>query len=177
MNRQVVIKAEQVARMIVKGIPLSRIAVEMGMSYDGLRRITMQPEYLKIEAAVRNQVTSKMDARLAKRADMEEEVDDCVPEALQILLDGVRQKRDMRAALELLDRDPNRQFAKGPGARPLNPNPSIVPGLSSDILSAAVKHADATARQVTNSREAAQPSAEITDTLKAASAAKESYDA
>jgi len=33
MNRQVEIKAEQIARMIVKGIPATRVAVEMGMSY------------------------------------------------------------------------------------------------------------------------------------------------
>lgn len=142
--------------MVVKGIPLSRIAVEMGMSYDGLRRITMQPEYQKIEEAVRRQVTAKMDARLARRADMEDEVDDAVPEALQILLDGVRRKRDMRAALELLDRDPSRQFTKGGSAKPLNPNPSSIPGLSTDMLSAVVKHADTAAEQVNNAKPTAQ---------------------
>jgi len=62
----------------------------MGMSYEGLIRITRCQEYLQIEERVRNAVVGKMDARLAKRAQMETEVEDAVPEALQVLLDNVR---------------------------------------------------------------------------------------
>jgi hypothetical protein len=43
-----------------------------------------------------------MDARLAKRAEMGTEVEDAVPEALQVLLDNMRKKRALRAALEVL---------------------------------------------------------------------------
>jgi len=43
----------------------------MGMSYEGLIRITRCQEYLQIEERVRNAVVDKMDARLAKRAQME----------------------------------------------------------------------------------------------------------
>jgi len=53
-----------------------------------------------------------MDARLAKRAEMADEVEDTIPEAMKVLLEGVVVRRDLRAALELLDRDPSRQFAK-----------------------------------------------------------------
>jgi hypothetical protein len=117
MHRQVEIKAEQIARMIVKGMPGTKIAIEMGMSYDGLQRILKQPEYLEIEQRIRTGVTAKMDARLDKRAEMSDEVEDAVPEAMSVLLDAVRKKRDLKAALELLDRDPGRQFAKArPGA-------------------------------------------------------------
>ena len=62
----------------------------MGMSYEGLIRITRCQEYLQIEERLRNAVVGKMDARLAKRAQMETEVEDAVPEALQVLLDNVR---------------------------------------------------------------------------------------
>lgn len=172
MNRQVIIKAEQIARMVVKGIPLSRIAVEMGMSYLGLRRITMQPEYLKIEEAIRNEVTSKMDARLAKRAEMEDDVDDAIPEALSILLDGVRKKRDMRAALELLDRDPSKQFAKNNTHQRIG-QPSGIPNLSSDLLKAAAKHADATATQVAQAPPQTQPQTQTNNIPPP----KEAYDA
>lgn len=141
MNRQVYIKAEQIARMVVKGWPLTRIAIEMGMSYDGLYRITKQPEYLKIEEEVRLDVTGMMDARLAKRAAMEKDMDDAVPEAFQVLLDGVRKKRDLKAALEVLDRDPRRQFAKASRNAPTEPDKPL---LASEALASAVKDADVT---------------------------------
>jgi hypothetical protein len=103
--------------MIVKGFSKSKIAVQMGMSYAGLVRITLDPEYLKIEQAVRNQVLGKMDSVLDKRAAMENEINDTVPDALRLILDGVRQKHDLRCALEVLDRDPKRQFSKNPNQR------------------------------------------------------------
>ena len=150
MNRQVYIKAEQIARMIVKGIPITRIAIEMGMSYDGLIRITRQPEYLSIEDSVRQDVTAKMDQRLAKRAEMdlkreaiEEDLEEAVPEAMRVLLDSVTKKRDLRAALEILDRDPQRQFAKG--ARPVTQSSTVLP---QETLQSTAAHADATRDQI-----------------------------
>lgn len=142
MIRQVEIKAEQIARMIVKGIPKTRIAIEMGMSYEGLTRITYEPAYLLIEERVRNEVLGKMDARLAKRAEMSDEVEDAVPDAMQVLLDAVTKKRDLRAALELLDRDPARQFAKTKQTQ--LSSTTLQTGLASDTLSQAVKEADLT---------------------------------
>lgn len=123
--------------MIVKGIPLTRIAIEFGMSYDGLRRITVQPEYLKIEEEVRATMRQKMDQRLEQRAKMEEQVDDALPEAMQVLIDGVRKKKDLRAALELLDRDPSRQFAKGSNKLVQTAAPTVPPP-NEDLLRNAV---------------------------------------
>lgn len=143
MNRRVEIKAEQIARLVVKGWKGTQIAIEMGMSYDGLQRILRQPEYLAIEQRVRQEVLGRMDARLAKRAAMEEEVEDTVPEAMRILIDQVTKKRDLKAALELLDRDPRRQFSKSkPGAQP--DASGVAPGLGSEALGAAIKDADLT---------------------------------
>jgi hypothetical protein len=130
--------------MIVKGIPKSRIAIEFGMSYDGLTRITYQPEYLKIEEEVRRTMRQKMDARLEQRAKMEDEVDDALPEAMQVLIDGVRKKKDLRAALELLDRDPMRQFAKG--SKSTTGQGAPPPTLPEDSLRSAVQ-ASETARE------------------------------
>ena len=146
MQRQVYIKAEQIARMRVKGIPMTRIAIEMGMSYDGLVRITRDPEFLKIEESVRNFVTQKMDSRLEKRALMEDEVEDAVPEAMAVLLEQVRKKRDLRAALEVLDRDPQRQFAKS-NPKPVNPRDPVT-GLPEDILRQTTASADTTRDQI-----------------------------
>ena len=144
MNRQVEIKCEQIARMLVKGLSKTRIAVEMGMSYDGLIRITRCPEYLVIEEQVRNAVVGKMDARLAKRAAMETELEDHVPEAMKVLIENVCKKRDLRAALEVLDRDPKRQFAKGNSVQPVTANGVSASGLNTDALTQAVKEADIT---------------------------------
>jgi hypothetical protein len=91
---------------------------------------------------VRNAVVGKMDTRLAKRAQMETEVEDAVPEALQVLLDNVRKKRDLRAALEVLDRDPCHQFGKA--ARVPPPVETPQPGISSEALATAIKEADIT---------------------------------
>ena len=143
MNRQVYIKAEQIARMIVKGWSKSKIAVQMGMSYDGLRRITECPEYIQIETAVRQQVTGKMDQVLDKRAEMSDEIEDAVPDALRVLLDGVRHKHDLRAACEVLDRDPKRQFAKNPNTRTTQPQDALPPDLAT-----AAKKADEVMDQV-----------------------------
>ena len=146
MNRQVYIKAEQIARMRVKGIPMTRICIEMGMSYDGLVRITRDPTFLQIEDAVRQQVTGKMDARLAQRAQMEDEVEDAVPEAMKVLLENMRAKRDLKAALEVLDRDPQRQFAKGAAGKPLGGKTSNP--VDHDLLNSTAASADQTREQI-----------------------------
>lgn len=144
MQRRVHMKAEQIARMIVKGMKGTQIAIELGMSYDGVCRILRNPDYLYIEEQVRKGVLGKMDARLAKRAEMGEEIEDAVPEALGLLLEAVRKKRDLKAALEVLDRDPQRQFAKAkPGqlAQPTSPAANTLP---KDALDQAIQDADLT---------------------------------
>lgn len=156
MNRQVEIKAEQIARMIVKGRAATRIAVEMGMSYGGLQRILATPEYRMIEDRVRHEVTGKMDARLAKRAEMADEAEDALPEAMRVLLEGVTVKRDLRAALELLDRDPRRQFVKA--SRNVSQiDPSNPQQIDSSVLDNAVKEAEHTHSILARAAEKTKP--------------------
>lgn len=144
MQRRVEMKAEQIARMIVKGMKGTQIAIELGMSYDGVCRILRNPDYLRIEEGIRKGVLGKMDARLAKRAEMGEDMEDAVPEALGILLENVRKKRDLKAALELLDRDPQRQFAKAkPAAQAAAVQPTFG-SLPSEALAQAIQDADLT---------------------------------
>lgn len=142
MNRQVEVKCVQIARMVVKGMKLTQIAIEMGMSYSGLVAITRRPEYLALEEQVRSGVVMQMDARLAKRAAMQTEMEDHVPDAMKVLLDAVTKKRDLRAALEVLDRDPQRTFSKASRSEPV-PQPGVA-GLPTEALAEAVKQADIT---------------------------------
>jgi len=90
---------------------------------------------------VRNAVVSKVDAQLAKRAEMGTEVEDAVPEVLQVRLDNMRKKRHLRAALEVLDRDPAHQFSKTPRTQPVD---AQTPQMSSEALADAIKEADIT---------------------------------
>lgn len=146
MNRQVYVKAEQIARLIVKGCKATQIAVEMGMSYPGLMRILHCPEYLKIEESVRAEQVGRLDARLIQRAALNDDVDDAVPEALGILLEEVKVKRNLRAALEVLDRDPRRQFAKGKAVEVTAPGAQAAGAttLTGDALGTAIKDAEST---------------------------------
>jgi hypothetical protein len=155
VNRTVRIKAEQIARFVVNSVPLTRIAVEMGMSYDGIVRICRTREYLEIEEEVRGKLLGQMDAKLSKRADLrasmaEEMEDEAVPEAWKIVLDNLRKRRDLKTALEILDRDPKRQFARGAagagaGAQAQAANPEAVrPAIDSVALAQAVREADVT---------------------------------
>lgn len=120
------------------------------MSYDGLLRITKTPEYQEIEDEVKGKVLGQMDAKLAARADLRQRMademeDDAVPEAWQIVIDNLRKKRDLKTALEVLDRDPRRQFAKGAAATK-QPDQAAVqrPTIDSGVLAEAVKQADIT---------------------------------
>ena len=121
MNRQVEIKAEQIARMVVAGMKHTRIAEQMNLSYSGLKRILECSDYLEIENRVRKTVVTQMDAKLAQRAQMQNDLEDAVPDALKVLVDQVRVKKDLRAALEILDRDPSRTLTKSNGVK-LDPN-------------------------------------------------------
>jgi hypothetical protein len=141
MKHPAEIKAEQIARMVVKGIPKSRIATEMGMTYMGVYQLCQSPEYLQIEDQVRKGVIDKMDERLAKRAKMEDDLEDALPEAMQVLVEHVREKRDLRAALEVLDRDPEHLFTK---ASRQPQDEKRAPGISSEALAKAIAEADLT---------------------------------
>jgi hypothetical protein len=78
-----------------------------------------------------------------KRQDLAEEVEEVVPEAMKVLIEGVMKKRDMKAALEVLDRDPRRQFAKASHPT-VNPLQAGTPVLEASTLASAVTDADIT---------------------------------
>jgi hypothetical protein len=141
MNRQVEIKAEQIARMIVAGLRATRIAEQMNLSYAGLQRILQCQEYIDIETRVRRENLGKMDAALDERAQLKNELDDAVPDALRVLVDQVKIKRDLRAALEVLDRDPKRTFAKGGQQIIQAPNGASIP---QSVLDTAVRESERT---------------------------------
>lgn len=155
MNRQVFLKAQQIARLTVSGVPASRIAVEMGMSYDGVLRILKTEEYKQVEEEVQRDVLGKMDAKLAQRADMrmkmaDEMEDEAVPEAWKVVIENLRKRRDLKTALEILDRDPQRQFARGAAnaGQTYNgsqkPQAPSRPPIDSTALSQAIHDADIT---------------------------------
>jgi hypothetical protein len=133
--------AEQVARMMVAGMKPHEIAQELGYSYAGLQRIIQCPEYVEIETQVRKKMNDKMDEVLDRRAEMKKEVEAAVPEAIKLLLDAMREKHDLRAALELLDRDPKRDFVKASRSQPVEPEKT---GISSEALASLVRDADLT---------------------------------
>src|SRR5262249_6275119 len=102
------------------------------------------PEYQTIEERVAKSTIDYMDERLKERINQRiklgEEMEDAVGEAVKVLLDALRKKKDFRAALEVLDRDPKHMFAKGSRQMERNSRPVI----SAEALSDAVKQADVT---------------------------------
>ena len=156
MRSAVLLKAEQIARMRVQGVPATKIALEMGMSYEGLVRILRTDEYLQIEADVSGRLLSKMDARLAQRADMrqqvQEEVEDAVPEAMRLVINNLRKKQDLKSALEILERDPKRQFARGAAGQPQGTQATaaqpVRPPIDRGVLQNAMADADLTHEQL-----------------------------
>lgn len=118
MTPKVKILIEQIARYRVGGIRDGVIAAKLNISQSGLSRILSLPEYKDEEACVLSGTVSKMDEALAGRADaLKEYAKQGVPVALRALLEAATQQRDLRArisaASEILDRDPDRLFAKG----------------------------------------------------------------
>src|ERR1700722_16529501 len=118
MTPKVRILIQQIARFRVAGIRDGVVAAKLNISQSGFSRIISLPEYKDEEEAVLHGTVSKMDEALAGRADaLKEYAKQSVPVALRALLEAATQQRDLRArisaASEILDRDPERTFAKG----------------------------------------------------------------
>jgi hypothetical protein len=144
INKQIEIKAEQIARMRAADIPKAKIAHAMDLTYPGLKRIMDTPEYEAIEKRVFQGVKDYMDERLKQRINerikLGEDMEDAVSDAVKVLLDALRNKKDFRAALEVLDRDPKHSFGKG--SRQMER--AEAPAISAEALSSAIKEADVT---------------------------------
>jgi len=149
MTPKVKILIEQIARLRVGGIRDGVIAAKLNISQSGLSRIISLPDYKDVEQAVLQGTVSKMDEALAGRADaLKEYAKQGVPVALRALLEAATQQRDLRArisaASEILDRDPERTFAKGQVRA--EPN---APAISEETLKALDSVADKTAQATT----------------------------
>lgn len=144
------LRMPQIARLRVQGQKDSVIAAAVGLTPAGLARILSLPEYKDIENAVLNGTVTKMDQQLAgNRAALMQEFKVGVPLAMRTLLEAVQQRRDLRTAMaaasEILDRDPDRVFAKNKAEGPQ------VPTLDGNALAALTGHADSAAKQVSTS--------------------------
>lgn len=141
--------------MLWQGYGRSRTAHMLGMSYEGLLRITKTDEYREIEERIRGQVLGGMDRTLARRTDvslarqeLNQEMEDAVPEAWRVLVANVRHKQNLKAALEVLDRDPEGQFAKYHARTSQGTQPVVGVGvqvqIDSQALAQAIHDADRT---------------------------------
>ena len=145
LNRQKEIRAELIANMVVAGVERPKIARALDMTYPNLRQLMSTPEYQIIEERIANQVKGQMDEitseRVKRRLALKEEVEDAVSDAIQVLLQKLRKDKDLRAALEILDRDPQHDFAKGSRQAEVKLK---TPAISSEAMSNALKEAEIT---------------------------------
>jgi hypothetical protein len=143
-SKAVVEKAEEIARQLLKGRSPQSTARQMGMSYEALVRITATAEYQEIEAGVAKTLGEKA-IKVGPRTRIQEEMEELIPQAFRVLQEKL-EKRDLKAALEILDRDPERQLAKGrDGGQPAAPTSTGVKvHIDSKALAQAVKDANET---------------------------------
>lgn len=146
-NQQAVLKAEMIAHMVMAQLTPYKIAQAMGMTLYGLKQIMIRPEYQEIEDRVAGRAQKKVeeasDRNLERRMALKVEVEDAVSEAVGLLLKTLREKNDLRAALEILDREPQHQFSKASRSQTEAKAPSTI---SSAALADAVREADITSK-------------------------------
>jgi hypothetical protein len=142
-SKAVVAKAEEIARQLLKGRSPQSTARQMGMSYEALIRITATAEYQEIEAGVAKTLGDKA-VKAGPRSRIQEEMEELIPQAFRVLQEKL-EKRDLKAALEILDRDPERQLAKGrDGSQPAPVSGGVKVHIDSKALAQAVKEANQT---------------------------------
>lgn len=150
LHLKVRLKIEQIARLRADGVKDASILRILGITQSGLSRIIRLDEYKEIEEAVVQGKLTKMDELLANRTKtMQDFYAPAVPAAMRTLVEAVLNKKAsltdrMRAASEILDRDPRRAFVKNAarGGDAINGDASQLPA---DIL--ASRTADANAIQ------------------------------
>jgi len=151
MNRQNEMNAELIAQLVVAGVERPKVARSLDMTYPTLDRIMSTPEYQAIEDRVAGRTKKKMeelaDERLKTRLGLKVEVEDAVAAAIDVLLRKLRKndKDQLRAALEILDRDPLHQFTKASRQADSRDN---APQLSDEAFAEAVKEAAITRKIV-----------------------------
>lgn len=111
MQDKLRLKIEQLARLALAHASNADMMRYSGLTQSGLSRILALPEFKEQVARLQAQLMSHGDAVLQRKLDQTLRVfDDAVPEALQALVDTVKQNRDLKArmlaAREILNRDP-----------------------------------------------------------------------
>lgn len=118
MKATILYKLNQIARLrLFSGMKDGSVATLVGLSTSGLSRIIALPEYQEIERQLLDGGITKLDEAVAeKHEEMKKLFAPAVPAAMRTLVEVVTQRRDLRAAvaasIEVLDRDPDRNFTK-----------------------------------------------------------------
>lgn len=148
LDRKSEMRAELIAQMVCAGIEKVQITKDLCITRKRLEFLMATPEYQAIELRISDASKRKMqelaDQRLQQRLALRTEVEDAVDKAIRVLLKKLNEsdgKEQLRAALEILDRDPRHDFTKASRQTEKGNSP---PPISPEALSNAVKEAGVT---------------------------------
>lgn len=156
MKPTIMYKLNQIARLrLFSGMKDYAIAQLVGLSQGGLSRILALPEYQETERQLLEGGITKLDEAVAgKQEEMKKLFAPAVPAAMRTLVEAVGQRRDLRAAvsaaIEVLDRDPDRTFVKASRSAASGINESAAAQVPSGVLSQAISATQSVASAVAN---------------------------
>ncbi len=151
MKATILYKLNQIARLrLFSGMKDGSVATLVGLTQSGLSRIIALPEYQEIERQLLEGGITKLDEAVAeKHEEMKKLFAPAVPAAMRTLIEVVTQRRDLRAAvaasIEVLDRDPDRNFTKASRHDSENTRANAVPA---GVLASAMTATTAVAKAV-----------------------------
>lgn len=154
MKATILYKLHQIARLrLFSGMKDHAVATLVGLSSSGLSRIIALPEYQEVEQRLLEGGIDKLDEALAgKQEEMRKVFAPAVPAAMQTLLEAVKQRKDLRtavaAAVEVLDRDPDKTFAKASKAEGAVSRVPIPSGVLGQAIAATKEVANAVASAI-----------------------------
>ena len=145
---RMMLKISQIARLRLALIKDVIIARHLGITHSTLVRIIRTSDYQEYEQSLLQGHLSKMDEKLAGRADLiQKEARQAVPMALRTVIEVAMQRKDLKSALaaskELLQMDPDRTLvdAKTEAMQPAT-------GLPQALFEALVKDSDGVAASI-----------------------------
>jgi hypothetical protein len=152
LHAQTKIRIEQIARMRISGIRDQKICDLLGINPPVLKFICQKPEYKETEEALLLGHLTQMDEAIAGKVDeLRQGIRCAVPAALRCLVDAVNQRRDLptalRAAGEILDRDPDKSLSKKTGL----PGEDAINVLPASVFEETAKQSDVVAQQLGSS--------------------------
>lgn len=145
------LRIEEIARLRIRGLTAAQISNLLGLSEPGIARIVALPEYKETEEALLTGHVTKLDEALGEnREALKLACRSLVPAAMRTLLEAVTQRRDLRASLEaareILDRDPERTFAKATRAADASAGANAPPLIPTALLASTAAEADRVAK-------------------------------